>query len=129
MGNQENSTKMHSLMDRDYMSSAIILAHEARNELTDGRLRAADEVLAVQQRILLMAGAKDIGQLRSGRELPDDVYIERAESQRKLQRKKEEVEELENEINELRSELDDFKEKHQPQTVCERIASVIPGWD
>lgn len=58
----------------DYMTGALLLIHEARREMGHGNLRRSDECLAVAERMAIMAGAQDIGQLQNSRDLPDNVF-------------------------------------------------------
>lgn len=97
---------LRKLCDRDYATGALILIHEARRDIGQGWLDKADEELAVAQRLMLMSGAKDIGQFQNSRDLPESVLADRYEA-------RERVEELEEQLDEV-----------DPQEARERIEEL-----
>lgn len=98
---------------RDALTGAIINVHEARIQLETGSLARADEALAVSQRLMLRAGAKDIGQLPNGRAFEDNVLSDRYRLRERVEKKDEKIEELQERIEELESDDDEESEDEQ----------------
>lgn len=91
------------LSERDNKTGAMINVQEARDCLSTGNLQGADEALAVAQRQLIYAGAKDIGPLENANnDYSNAIFTELSRREDKIERLEGELEEYEETIQELR---------------------------
>lgn len=90
--------------DRDALSAAMIMTNEARKDVAASRLKRADNKLASAQRLLIVAGAKDIGKIPDGRDLIDNVFSILDKKEKRIKALENKIEEQESEIEQLKSE-------------------------
>lgn len=114
-----------SLSDREWISGALINIESAREHLDDGYLARADEDLAVAQRLLLRGGARDVGPLEDGRDLPSAVYSRIHERNRKIERLEKKLEKKEEKIAELESRYG-YEGEDDPDGPTAQYPPIIP---
>ena len=112
-----NNEKRCSMSKRDAASGALIVVQDARRALEEGWLGKADEDLAVAQRLMIDAGAKDIGPITPARELSKmgdrirELEQEIQRKEREIERKEKTIEDQTEFIKKLDNENREFKDE------------------
>lgn len=120
MGDNDD-IKMDALYSKEYKTSALVLIYEARRDIQNGWLKSADENLATASRLLIDAGAEDIGAIPYGRDLNEDISTVILNKERQIDKLEERISDLESDIKNSKGEL----ERNKSRTIKERITSIL----